>query len=98
MATITLNLPDAMLTQVHEAAAILQRPVEDVLSDMLSAVLPAVSDAPVDMQIELTRMTCLDNEALWRIAQDTMTIEVQTQTQQLSQLQEDKRSLTPVEQ
>ena len=97
MASITINLPDSTLTQVHEAAAILQRPVEDVLSDMLSAVLPSVSDAPMDMQIELTRMTWLDNEALWRIAQDAMATEAQDQMQLLSRLQ-DQRSLTSAEQ
>jgi len=97
MATITLTLPDHMLGQAHQAAAILQRPVEEVLSDMLAAVLPLVCDAPADMQAELTRMTWLDNKDLWRIARDTMTSEDQTQMQQLIQLQ-GERSLTPMEQ
>lgn len=96
MATVTLNLPDSTLAQVRQAAAILQRPVEEVLSDMLSAVLPSVEDAPADMQMELTRMTWLDNEDLWRIARDTMTPEAQAQMQQLIELQ-GERSLTPAE-
>lgn len=97
MATITLTLPDHTLAQVHQAAAILQRPVEEVLSDMLSAMLPPVGDAPDDLQVELTRMTWLDNEELWRFARDTMTSEAQVQMQQLIQLQ-GERSLTPAEQ
>ncbi|WP_143301019.1 hypothetical protein [Candidatus Entotheonella palauensis] len=97
MATITLNLPDSTLAQAHQAAAILQRPVEEILSDMLSSVLPSVGDVPADIQMELTRMTWLDNEELWRIARDMMTPDAQMLMQQLIQLQTE-RSLTPVEQ
>ena len=85
MATITLTLSDHTLAQAHQAAAILQRPVEEVLSDMISAMLPPVGDAPDDLQPELTRMTWLDNEALWRLAQDNMTSEAQEQMQELIQ-------------
>ena len=97
MATITLTLPDHTLAQAHQAAAILQRPVEEVLSDMLSTVLPSVDDVPADMQMELTRMTWLDNEVLWQVARGAMTPKAQAQMQQLIQLQ-GERSLTPTEQ
>ena len=97
MTTITLNLPERTMAQAQQAAAVLQRPVEELLSDLLAAVLPTVHDAPADMQAELTRMTWFDSQELWYMARRQMSAEAQQQMQQLTQLQE-QRPLTMAEQ
>jgi hypothetical protein len=97
MTTITLTLPERTMEQAQQAAAALQRPVEEVLCDLLVAVLPAMQDVPDDMQAELIRMTWLDSQALWRIAREQMSAVAQEQFQQLTHLQ-GRRPLTPDEQ
>jgi hypothetical protein len=97
MTAITLTLPERTMKQAQQAAAALQRPLEDVLADMLTAVLPAIDDFPADMQIELTHMTWLDNQALWDIARSRMPAAAQKQLQKLTQLQ-DQHPLTAAEQ
>ena len=97
MMTITLTLPERIIEQAQQAAAALQRPVEEVLSDLLVAVLPTMQDVPDDMQAELIRMTWLESQELWRIAREQMSAAVQEQLQQLTHLQE-QRPLTPDEQ
>jgi hypothetical protein len=97
MTTITLTLPERIMEQAQQAAAALQRPVEEFLSDLLVAVLPTMQDVPDDMQAELIRMTWLDSQELWRIAREQMSVAVQEQLQQLTHLQ-GQRPLTPDEQ
>lgn len=97
MTTITLTLPERTMEQAQQAAAVLQRPVEEVLGDLLAAVLPTMHDVPGDMQAELIRMTWLDSQELWRIAREQMSVAAQAQLQQLTHLQ-GRRLLTPDEQ
>jgi len=97
MPTITLTLPEQTMEQAQQAATALQKPVEEVLSNILVAVLPVGHDAPADMQGELTRMAWLDSQELWRMAREQMSVAAQTQLQQLTHLQE-QRPLTPAEQ
>jgi hypothetical protein len=97
MAIITLTLPEQTMAQAQQAAAALQRPVEEVLRDMLAAVLPAVHDAPAELQAELLRMTWLDTPELWRMARGQMSAEAQEQLQQFTHVQ-GHRLLTSEEQ
>ena len=97
MTTITLTLPERTMEQAQQAAAALQRPVEDVLCDLLTAVLPTMHDVPDDMQAELMRMTWLDSQELWRMAREQMSAAAQAQLQQLTHLQ-GQLPLTPDEQ
>ena len=97
MTTITLTLPERTMEQAQQAAAALQRPVEEVLRDLLAAVLPTMHDVPDDMQAELMRMTWLDSQELWRMAREQMSAAAQAQLQQLTHLQ-GQRPLTPDEQ
>jgi hypothetical protein len=97
MTKVILTLPEKTLEQAQQAAAALKRPIEEVLRDILTVVLPDVQDAPADMQAELTRMTWFENQELWRMAQGHMSAEAQEQMQQLSHLQ-GQRSLTTEEQ
>jgi hypothetical protein len=97
MTTITLTLPERIMEQAQQAAAALQRPVEEVLRDLLAAVLPTMHDVPDAMQAELMRMTWLDSPELWRMAREQMSAAAQAQLQQLTHLQ-GQRPLTPDEQ
>ena len=85
------------MAQAQQAAAALQRPVEEVLRDLLVAVHPAMQDVPDDMQAELIRMIWLDSQELWRIAREQMSAVGQEQLQQLTYLQ-GRRPLTQDEQ
>lgn len=96
MTMITLQLSDQTMQQAQQAATTLRRPVEEVLSEMLSAMLPSVQDAPSALQIELMSMTWLDNDELWQMARGQMAVSAQEQMQQLSQLQ-GERPLTKEE-
>ena len=87
MTTVTLNLPKKTLAQAQQAANALQRPLEEILADMLTAVLPPVQNAPADMQVELAQMTWLENAELWAIARSMMSEEDQQEIQHLSQEQ-----------
>jgi hypothetical protein len=97
MTTIMLDLPDQTMEQARQAAVAVQKPVEEVLTNMLAAILPVLHDTPVDMQAELTQMTWLDSQKLWEIARSSMSVEAQKQLQHLVQCQE-QRSLTTDEQ
>ena len=97
MTTITLNLPDQTIQQAQQAAIILQKPVEDVLRDFLAAVLPSLQDVPAPMQAELTAMTWFDNQALWQIAQSSLSTTMQDELRNLS-ITQDQRTLTLSEQ
>jgi hypothetical protein len=97
MTAITLTLPEQTMEQAQQAAAILQRPVEEVLRDLLAAVLPTMHDVPDHMQAELLRMTWLDSQELWRIAREQISTAAQAQLQQLTHLQ-GERPLTSDEQ
>ncbi len=86
MSSITLTLPDNTLDQAQQAAQVLQRPVEQLLSDMLTAVLPPLDDVPPDLQKELAEITWLSNSELWEIAREQLSPADQENLQQLSQI------------
>lgn len=88
MTTVTLNLSEQTAQRARHAAEVLQRPLNDLLAEMLEAILPTVEDAPLDMQVELTRMTWFDNQHLWEIAHSFMSVDQQTRMMELAQLQE----------
>ncbi len=90
-------MPEAVLQRADLAAQVLQYPVEDLLSAIVSAALPEVDDAPPDMQGELVRMTWLSDQELWQIARSEVAHEQDEQLNDLSQLQS-QRSLTEAEQ
>lgn len=96
MTTITLNLPEPTLVQARQAALALQRPVEEILADMLTAVMPSLADVPPELQAELTQMTWLNNQDLWQIAHGSMSSQQQERLGQISQLA-DERELRPNE-
>jgi hypothetical protein len=94
---VTLHLPEAVLRRAKQTANALDRPLEEVLTDVLAATLPNVDDAPPDMQAELARMTWFSDQELWVIARSTMPDQQQKQLWYLTELQT-RRSLIQEEQ
>ena len=72
MTTITLELPESLALRAGRAAQAMHRPVEEVITAMLDGVLPLLDDVPPDMQAELVEMTWLDDDALFAVADATM--------------------------
>jgi len=84
------------MQRARRTAEAARRPVEDVLTATLVAALPEVEGAPPDMQEELARMTWLDEQALWAIAQSSLSTRKQEQLAYLAELQT-QRVLTAAE-
>ena len=85
--SVTLHLSEPIIRRAHQAANALQRPIEDVLTNILDATLPNISHAPVEMQADLARMAWLSDQELWAIAHEMMSEKEQTQLRYLSDLQ-----------
>lgn len=88
--TITLSLSDSVMSRAKLAARVLQLPLEEMLADVLEAALPAVADAPIEMQTDLARMTWLDDQTLWTIARSEMPSEQQERLHSLTVLQQQR--------
>ena len=89
----TLSLPEAVIRRARRTAEAARCPLEDVLTATLVAELPDVEGAPPDMQEELMRMTWLDLQTLWAIAQSSLSTRKQEQLDYLAELQT-QRALT----
>lgn len=96
MQSVTLNLPDTLMQRATQTADVLEQPLEELLTSMLAATLPDVSDAPPTVQAELTRMTWLSDQELWAIARSQMTKDQQKKLRQLGEIQQ-QRALTQEE-
>jgi hypothetical protein len=95
--TITLRLPEPLYRTARQIAQVTKRPIETVLQDSLSAVLPPLDDVEPNEAAELARLALLDDAALWGEARTLMTRAEQTELQDLLDRQGSK-SLTTVEQ
>jgi len=88
MTTVTLNLPDSVVQSATRMAQILQRSLEEVLTETLASNLLDVEDAPAGMQAELMQMTWLSDRELLAITYDHLTEAEQAQLVSLSERQE----------
>jgi hypothetical protein len=95
--TITLRLPEPLYRTARQIAQVTKRPIETVLQDSLSAVLPPLDDVEPNEAAELARLALLDDAALWGEARTLMTRAEQTELQDLLDRQ-GSRALTTVEQ
>jgi hypothetical protein len=83
--TITLTLPVGLMERAQLAAQVLNHPIEQVLTAVLSATLPDLSNAPADMQAELLQMSLLTEQELWSVAESRMRPEQQVGWQKLNE-------------
>ena len=95
--TITLRLPEPLYRTARQIAQVTKRPIETVLQDSLSAVLPPLDDVEPNEAAELARLALLDDAALWGEARTLMTRAEQTELQDLLDRQGSK-ALTSVDQ
>jgi len=91
--SVTLQLSEPLMRRARQTADALQHPLEEVLTSVLAAALPDVEQAPSAMQLELARMTWLNDAELWWIARAAMPDTDQQRLAELADLQT-LRSLT----
>lgn len=91
---ITLKLPEPVLRRATETATLLEQSLEEVLAAVIETALPDVSDAPLDLQRELLRMTWLPNDELWSIAKGQMGEEAQQRMLDLVEQQQQQGAMT----
>ncbi|MCB0165127.1 MAG: hypothetical protein KDI79_12925 [Anaerolineae bacterium] len=84
---VTLHLPETVMQRAKDAADALQRPIEEILTAVLTAALPDLADVPSEMHSDLAQMTWLSDTDLWAIAHSTLSDDRQIQLQQLAELQ-----------
>ena len=94
---VTLHLPEIVMQRAQDAANALHRPVEEILTAVLTAALPDLADVPSEMHSDLAQMTWLSDPDLWAIARSTLPDDKQIQLQDLVHLQ-GRQELTEEEQ
>lgn len=94
---VTLHLPETVMQRAKDAADALQRPIEEILTAVLTAALPDLADVPSEMHSDLAQMTWLSDTDLWAIARSTLSDDRQAQLLHLAELQ-GRQGLTEEEQ
>ena len=69
---ITLHLPATTYKLTKRDSEQRQRPVNDVLSDAITAVAPVIYTAPQSLRSALAQIAHLNDAALWQMARTTM--------------------------
>jgi len=95
MTAVTLDLSDSLVRQADQAARIMHRPLEEVLTAVLEAALPGLDDVPSELQTRLLEMTWLGDGPLLTIAHSSMS---EPEQQRLSDLGQRSAGLTSGEQ
>ena len=80
---ITLSLPDELSEKVRAIASNTNQSVEEVLLDYIRSLPLPLPALPPDEQAELDALHHLSDDTLWTIAQDELSVEVQTRAQEL---------------
>ena len=70
-----VNLPEEIFRQIQRAAERLQRPMDDVLAEAVSAVAPVMDIAPGALRDSLAQLAYMNDAALWKVARSTLTVE-----------------------
>ncbi|MFN8372442.1 MAG: hypothetical protein U0694_06150 [Anaerolineae bacterium] len=78
MSTVTLDVPDDVLTAARQIAQATAQPVEQVLLSRLKTALP-LPVLPPDEEAELDALKHLSDDALWTIAREQMPDDAQQQ-------------------
>jgi len=94
---VTLHLPVPVYEQVQRAAAQVQRPVQDVLIEIVAAASPAGVALHHALSSALANMAYLNDASLWQAARATMLPEQREQLANLHDIQK-RRPLTTEEQ
>ena len=96
--TVTLTLPEVIYERASETAQVVDRSLEQVLTQSIALSLPALeTDLPPAIRSELASLPLLSDDELWAIARSTMDEDQQTRLQDLAEAKKG-RPLTPAEQ
>jgi rhodanese-related sulfurtransferase len=95
--TITLELPPAAYEQLRRTASRQNRPVAEVVKDIVLREIPDLPALPADVEAELATFSQLSNDVLWLIARSTLTRQQQDELAHLND-QAQRRPLTADEQ
>jgi len=94
MSSYTLSVPETLYKRAEELARQTARRVDEVLIDQLQELM--LPPLPSDEQAELDAMRALSEDALWAIAREQMSVEVQDRMQRLM-TRNTRGVLTPLE-
>jgi hypothetical protein len=86
---ITLEMPDSVFQPLLRAAEATKQPVESLLLTNLQASLPSLDGLPSEIKQNLESLELLDEEGLWRVMLETVSLD---QQQRLSELLDTNQS------
>jgi hypothetical protein len=65
---VTLEVPSSVYRLAQKTAEVTSRPVEQILTDVLTAASPVSDSFPASLQAEIDSLALLNDEKLWEIA------------------------------
>ncbi|MGH9845025.1 MAG: hypothetical protein ACREEM_40435 [Blastocatellia bacterium] len=95
--TITLTVPDRLYLPLQRVAQATNQPVESLLLTAIQSSLPSLDGLPDAVLHRLTELESLDDEGLWQVMLEKVSVEDQ---QEISSLlaRNESGALTPTEQ
>lgn len=88
---ITVNLPAHVLQRLVKAANVLAMTKEDLLSETISLLLPALEpDLKRDEEHELSKLILLSDIELWKVARCTLDEQKQLRLEELAELRKEQ--------
>ena len=87
VASVTVQIPQPLYHRLEHAAVCLQKPVEDLLTETLQAVLPPADEIPASIQAEIAALDGLDDAKLRDVAESEMALKNQQALDHLLDLQ-----------
>lgn len=94
---ITFELPPAVFEQLRSTARRQNRPVAEIVKDIVLREIPELPALPADVEAELATFSQLSDDLLWLIARSTLTPQQQRELADLND-QAQRRRLTQAEQ
>ena len=70
--SVTVQIPQPLYHRLERAAVRLQKPVEDLLTETLQAVLPPADEISASIQVEIATLDGLDDAKLRDVAESEM--------------------------
>ncbi len=74
---ITLKLADDLYEHIQQTAAFLQRPIDELLIEAIITALPLLKSLSDETERDMASLALLNNDALLKVAQGTLSAESQ---------------------
>ncbi len=88
---ITFELPSAAFEQLRSTAHRQNRPVAEVVKDIVLREIPELPALPADVEAELATFSQLSDDLLWLIARNTLTPQQQRELADLNDQAQQRR-------